>query len=82
MQILSLLAIGLSLIASASYAQTTAFVGAKLHPVSGDAIDNGTLLIRDGKIVGVGDRRREAATRRLTRRMGCFGCGISKHREW
>ncbi len=28
--------------------------GAVVHPVSGPAIDNGSILVRDGKIVGVG----------------------------
>ena len=35
-------------------AQTVAITGGKVYPVSGPAIDNGTVLIRDGKIVAVG----------------------------
>ena len=34
--------------------QTIAIVGAKVYPVSGPPIDNGTVLIRDGRITGVG----------------------------
>ena len=33
---------------------TTAIVGATLHPVSAEKIENGTLLIRDGKITAMG----------------------------
>lgn len=35
-------------------AQTVAIVGGTVYPVSGPAIPNGTVLIRDGKIVAVG----------------------------
>ena len=35
-------------------AQTIAITGGKVYPVSGPAIENGTVLIRDGKIVAVG----------------------------
>ena len=35
-------------------AQTVALTNAKVHPVSGPAIDNATVLMRDGKIVAVG----------------------------
>lgn len=35
-------------------AQTIAITGGRVFPVSGPAIDNGTVLIRDGKIVAVG----------------------------
>ena len=35
-------------------AQTIAITGGRVFPVSGPAIDNGTVLIRDGKIVEVG----------------------------
>ena len=35
-------------------AQTIAITGGKVHPVSGPAIENGTVLIRDGRIVAVG----------------------------
>jgi imidazolonepropionase-like amidohydrolase len=35
-------------------AQTIAIVGGKVHPVSGPPIENGTVLIRDGRIVAVG----------------------------
>ena len=39
---------------AASNAQTVAITGGKVYPVSGPAIENGTVLIRDGKIVAVG----------------------------
>jgi imidazolonepropionase-like amidohydrolase len=35
-------------------AQTVAITGGKVYPVSGPAIEGGTVLIRDGKIVAVG----------------------------
>ena len=35
-------------------AQTIAITGGKVYPVSGPAIENGTVLVRDGKIVAVG----------------------------
>lgn len=38
----------------AAGAQTIAITGGKVYPVSGPPIENGTVLIRDGKIVGVG----------------------------
>ncbi len=44
----------LGLSAAASHAQTIAITGGKVYPVSGAPIENGTVLIRDGKIVAVG----------------------------
>jgi imidazolonepropionase-like amidohydrolase len=41
-------------LATAAGAQTIAITGGKVYPVSGPAIDNGTVLVRDGKIVAVG----------------------------
>jgi imidazolonepropionase-like amidohydrolase len=38
----------------AAGAQTIAITGGKVHPVSGAPLENGTVLIRDGKIVAVG----------------------------
>ena len=35
-------------------AQTIAITGGKVYPVSGPPIENGTVLIKDGKIVAVG----------------------------
>ncbi len=35
-------------------AQTVAITGARIHPVSGPTIENGTVLMRDGMIVAVG----------------------------
>lgn len=40
--------------APAVHAQTIAVTGATIYPVSGAPIQNGTVLIRDGKIVAVG----------------------------
>src|SRR5699024_4626921 len=45
------------LIASApALAESTAYVGATLHPVSGPPIENGTLLVSDGRIEAIGDQ--------------------------
>lgn len=35
-------------------AETVAYVGATVHPVSGEAIEDGVLLVRDGRIEAVG----------------------------
>ncbi len=40
--------------AAAAHAQTVAITGGTVYPVSGAPIQNGTVLIRDGKIVAVG----------------------------
>lgn len=47
-----LLALGAA--GSVSLAQTIAITGGRVYPVSGPMIENGTVLIRDGKIVAVG----------------------------
>lgn len=39
---------------SAEAASTRAWVGGTVHPVSGDVIEQGVVLVRDGKIVAVG----------------------------
>ena len=39
---------------TATSAQTIAITGGKVYPVSGPVIENGTVLIRDGRIVDVG----------------------------
>lgn len=39
---------------AAAHAQTFAITGGTVYPVSGPAIQNGTVLMRDGKIVAVG----------------------------
>src|SRR5215207_2230844 len=41
-------------ISTSSFAQTIAITGGRVFPVSGPPIDNGTVLIRDGRIVQVG----------------------------
>ena len=55
----SMLARGVSAVvaltsATTASAQTVAITGGKVYPVSGPAIENGTVLVRDGKIVAVG----------------------------
>lgn len=42
------------MLAGIAGAQTIAITGGKVYPVSGAPIENGTVLIRDGKIVAVG----------------------------
>lgn len=44
----------LTVFAGGLSAQTVAITGAKVYPVSSPPIENGTVLIRDGKIVAVG----------------------------
>lgn len=44
----------LSLNTSPAAGQTIAITGGKVYPVSGPPIENGTVLVRDGKIVAVG----------------------------
>jgi imidazolonepropionase-like amidohydrolase len=51
----TLLSLGLTLgLAVPMSAQTVAITGARIHPVSGPVIENGTVLIRDGRIVSIG----------------------------
>jgi imidazolonepropionase-like amidohydrolase len=42
-----------ALTASTALAQTIAITGGKVYPVSGAPIENGTVLIQDGKITAV-----------------------------
>lgn len=52
-----LLAAGiLALAASIVHADTTAFVGARIHPVSAPPIEDGVLLVEDERIRGIGPR--------------------------
>jgi imidazolonepropionase-like amidohydrolase len=55
-----LAALGLAVTAPRAVAQDkpTAFTGVRILPIVGDPIDDGTLLIRDGKILAVGRRDR------------------------
>jgi Imidazolonepropionase and related amidohydrolases len=48
------IAAAIALGATTAGAQTIAITGGKVYPVSGAPIENGTVLIRDGKIVAVG----------------------------
>ena len=50
------LSAALVLSALAAFAQTspTAYVGAKILPITGDPIENGVLVVQDGKILAVG----------------------------
>jgi imidazolonepropionase-like amidohydrolase len=47
-------AVALLAIAGTASAQTVAITGGKVYPVTGAPIENGTVLMRDGKIVAVG----------------------------
>ncbi len=51
---LALAATASLLMVSAAQASTTALVGATVHPVSSDPIENATVLIRDGRIEAIG----------------------------
>ena len=51
----ALLLFALSAFSNQANADTRAFTGATIMPVTGPVIDNGTLIIRDGKIDAVGD---------------------------
>jgi len=42
-------------VATAQNARPVAFTNARIHTVSGEAIENGTLIVRSGKIEAVGD---------------------------
>ena len=50
-----LLLLTLVIFAAPAFAQTIAITNGKVYPVSGPPITNGTVLIRDGVIVAVGD---------------------------
>lgn len=55
MRYLTSLALGFALAApAAAEAQTIAITGGTVHPVSAQKIENGTVLIRDGRIVAIG----------------------------
>ena len=50
-----LLLLALVIFAAPAFAQTIAITNGKVYPVSGPPITNGTVLIRDGVIIAVGD---------------------------
>lgn len=52
--VLGTAALGVALASPPAAAQTVAIVGGTVYPVSGPRIENGTVLIRDGRIVAVG----------------------------
>lgn len=54
MQRIILLGAGALLAAAPLRAQTIAITGGKVYPVSGPAIENGTVIIQDGRITAVG----------------------------
>jgi imidazolonepropionase-like amidohydrolase len=52
--------VALCIVPAVALAQTTAFVGARILDGRGGVIDRGTVLVRDGKIVGVGPEKSTA----------------------
>jgi imidazolonepropionase-like amidohydrolase len=56
MTLFTVLAAVATAVAAKASAETTAFTGASIFPVSAPRIENGVLLVRDGKILAVGDR--------------------------
>jgi imidazolonepropionase-like amidohydrolase len=49
-----LLILHFSITETISQTNPVAFVGAKIIPISGEPIENGTLIIQNGKIINVG----------------------------
>lgn len=54
MKLITTLLAALVLIAAEVPAETVAYTGATVHPVSSESISNGTVLVRDGRIESVG----------------------------
>jgi imidazolonepropionase-like amidohydrolase len=54
MRLLILAFAAVGAVVPAANAQTIAITGGKVYTVSGATIDNGTVVIRDGKITAVG----------------------------
>jgi len=51
---IALIALALGALAPALSAQTYAIQGAKIYTLAGPPIENGTVVVRDGKIAAVG----------------------------
>jgi imidazolonepropionase-like amidohydrolase len=69
-RVLAAVALGLAVASEPAGSQTIAITGGTVHPVSGPAIEHGTVVIQDGRIVAVG---REVAIPAGARRVDAQG---------